>query len=135
MSTIDVAETFIFDDTGGKLQGMAEAFDTSVTQAANSSQVAPANGLMQEGNDFTNAERGGRDILGQFLANTSRGLHAYAAAILKIGDLHHHLLAVNDATLRPLMRRDDSPAGVDPMFNTPDYTPPAPVPPAPVGGN
>ncbi|TWD81321.1 hypothetical protein FB561_2433 [Kribbella amoyensis] len=100
--------------------------------AGNSSAGPAATGMMEEGNTFVQQERQGRDLLGRFLAETTRGLQGYQNAVGAIGQEYENVIALNDATLRRLIQPGGAPADMDPMFARPGVLPPAgPTP----GGN
>ncbi|WBQ08432.1 hypothetical protein [Kribbella sp. CA-293567] len=118
------AQTEGFAYFSTQMGGVVADFDDKLRTSADSSAVAPSDGLMQEGDEFMLAERGARDQLGQVMANASRGLKGYQGAVGEIGVQYDEVIVRNSATMRALLRTDTSPAAVDPAYARPGVLPP-----------
>jgi hypothetical protein len=120
------AQTEGFEYFSTQMGGVIGDFDSKMRTSADSSAVTPSGGSMQEGTDFMTAERTARDLLGKYMANTSRGLQGYQGAVSQIGVQYDEVIVRNSATMRALLRTDTSQAELDPAYARPGILPPTP---------
>lgn len=132
LGDLDAEETQVFFQVVGQLDALRE--DVSNHSSAAAGQSGPVfSGGMAEGDDFCRAESEARTMLGQFLADTQRGIQGYQSAVGNIGREYENVIALNDATMRRLLQADSVPAAVDPRFQHPEINDAPPA--TPTGGS
>jgi hypothetical protein len=64
-------------------------------------------------------ERQARDMLAQYMTQTSIGLHGYQTAVAAIGGEYSDLIVRNNSTMNALLRPGGAPVETNPIFNWP----------------
>jgi hypothetical protein len=128
---IHADETAVFGQVVGQLNAVVNEFTTH-SPAVNQSVAVPPG--MEEGVQFSELETAARDMLRQFLANTTRGLQGYQSMLGAIGQEYENVIALNTATMQRLLQSDPTPVAIVPQSELPEVPTPPPANP-PAGSN
>ncbi|MDX6238211.1 MAG: hypothetical protein QOG10_3026 [Kribbellaceae bacterium] len=114
---INVTAVEAFDPFSTGMDGIVTSFTSTMKQVANNSASPAAAGTMDEGKAFMANERQARELLVRYMTATSQGLTGYRTAVSAIGQEYKGLLHLTNGRMQALLRPQEGPASVDPVFD------------------
>jgi hypothetical protein len=114
---INVTAVEAFDPFGTSMDAIANSFASTMGQVASNSASPAAAGTMEEGKAFMANERQARELLVRYMTATSQGLTGYRTAVSAIGQEYQGLQHLTTGRMQALLRPQEGPAPVDPVFD------------------